>query len=136
MKENTICCLDRENLEGEEQEELNCNICLQFMLEPSRTNCGHVFGDHCIKRWRQGGFGNCPLCREKISELTVDLELKEKADLLQGLCRACEMKLPTKELQSHLMICQKTKAKKLAVLREIVARQKALLDIEINPHLF
>jgi len=45
-----------------------CAICLDTFDHQSvlaRTACGHVFHDHCVRRW-VAKRGTCPMCREEL----------------------------------------------------------------------
>ena len=55
--------------------EENCPICLNDILYPVLTRCGHVFCRNCLQRIFKGtfGVGQCPLCRRNINRQTCFL---------------------------------------------------------------
>ena len=36
---------------SEDEEELNCPICLELICEPITLSCGHTYCEHCISQW-------------------------------------------------------------------------------------
>ena len=51
------------------QEDYNCPICLDLLLEPVVGACGHEFGKDCYTRWlaRSMAYPSCPLCRKVLA---------------------------------------------------------------------
>lgn len=49
--------------EMQEQEELDCPICLQLLLRPVTLGCGHNFCEACLHHAVAGGSQCCPTCR-------------------------------------------------------------------------
>ena len=43
-----------------------CPICLEEHKTYTKTKCGHVFGENCIKKWIRYGNVNCPYCRSHL----------------------------------------------------------------------
>jgi hypothetical protein len=43
-----------------------CPICLEQHEIYSKTKCGHLFGENCIKEWISYGNFNCPYCRTNL----------------------------------------------------------------------
>lgn len=52
-------------LESATHDELNCPICLEMLVSPALTTCGHVFCLQCLDESMLFGH-NCPNCRENI----------------------------------------------------------------------
>ena len=49
----------RKNLEA-----LQCPVCLEIVLEPVQTSCGHLFCTKCVR-----GVTKCPACREQFTSM-------------------------------------------------------------------
>lgn len=45
------------------EEPLRCPICLELLVEPATTPCGHAFCGGCIEQHRVFMRGSCPVCR-------------------------------------------------------------------------
>jgi len=43
-----------------------CPICLEEHKTYTKTKCGHLFGENCIKEWIRYGNVNCPYCRSHL----------------------------------------------------------------------
>lgn len=59
-------------------DDLTCAICLQYVLEPAVTSCGHVFDVHCLRTWLASSKpSRCPFCRtaQPTSDCTVCIPL-------------------------------------------------------------
>lgn len=56
---------------------IDCAICIAPVLLGTKTPCGHVFHNRCIKRWlgttllKYKDSGTCPLCRNEISHTAI-----------------------------------------------------------------
>jgi len=57
--------------------DFECSLCLQYLKQPTLTNCGHHFCKQCIDRaversrkLKQGPV--CPLCKEKDFQMFID----------------------------------------------------------------
>ena len=52
-------------------EDTECSICFCNILngvQPTITNCGHVFHHNCLSRWKNSGTESCqkcPICRKR-----------------------------------------------------------------------
>lgn len=44
----------------------SCSICLNYIIEPRMTPCGHMFCSECLQNWIQSVYPQtrCPCCRE------------------------------------------------------------------------
>jgi hypothetical protein len=77
-----------------------CPICIQPLVKPAssenteqacRTDCGHIFGDKCIRRWigDNGRNASCPLCRNKFKSFKIldeeHIKGKDKTKWIQEL---------------------------------------------------
>ena len=52
-----------------------CSICLNESVDTAHscvTGCGHEFCEECIMRWFDSGKDSCPMCRERITEYTIN----------------------------------------------------------------
>jgi len=45
-------------------EALQCPVCLEIVLEPVQTSCGHLFCKRCVR-----GVTRCPACREQFTSV-------------------------------------------------------------------
>lgn len=64
MKVEVNINLDFEKIKEElDCPELLCPICLDYLISPSVTSCGHIFCERCLLEW-QLYHKNCPSCRE------------------------------------------------------------------------
>jgi len=65
----TIVTLTKEDAETCVMDD-DCVICLSQhkMIDACTINCGHQFGGICLSSWKKD---TCPLCRTKITEVTV-----------------------------------------------------------------
>ena len=43
-----------------------CSICIEMLLQPMITNCGHSFCNKCLARWTQES-STCPECRNELT---------------------------------------------------------------------
>ncbi|KAL3123546.1 hypothetical protein niasHT_006625 [Heterodera trifolii] len=61
--------------EGEEDEQLDCAICLGPIVYGIEVRplpvCKHIFHDECIELWIRGGHNACPFCRQEIFNLQM-----------------------------------------------------------------
>ncbi|KAL3107108.1 hypothetical protein niasHT_019504 [Heterodera trifolii] len=64
-----------EHHEGEEDEQLDCAICLGPIDYGTEVRplpvCKHKFHDECIELWIRGGHNACPFCRQEIFNLQM-----------------------------------------------------------------
>lgn len=58
---------------------LQCDICYDNMLEPTRTPCGHVYCSECLLTWLHEN-NTCPTCRTKLFEQDDDDGLDDQMD--------------------------------------------------------
>ncbi|XP_053738155.1 E3 ubiquitin-protein ligase rnf8 isoform X1 [Synchiropus splendidus] len=56
------------------ENELQCIICSEFLIEAVTLNCAHSFCSYCISQWRKKK-DECPICRRPIVSLTRCLAL-------------------------------------------------------------
>jgi len=43
-----------------------CPVCLQDIMDPCKTQCGHILCKNCIEEWFKHKKATCPLCRSII----------------------------------------------------------------------
>ncbi|KAE9528787.1 hypothetical protein AGLY_012362 [Aphis glycines] len=64
----------KRSLEDKSDEASSCTICLDKLTsaglhKPVCLKCGHIFGEHCLKRWilteNENGTSRCPICNAK-----------------------------------------------------------------------
>jgi len=57
-----------ENFEKLEKtnEDTNCGICFENMIDNIKLNCEHVYCNRCIKKWLTEKSNTCPTCRKEI----------------------------------------------------------------------
>mgnify|MGYP003297681957 CR=1 FL=1 len=53
--------MEKENIE----QEYECLICMDLLIEPITTLCGHTFCRFCLTEYLKNN-KNCPLCRKAI----------------------------------------------------------------------
>jgi len=61
-------------------DELKCSICDDIFIEPMSLNCGHVYCQYCLERWKKDCKKNnkpytCPNCRSKITNSVRSIHL-------------------------------------------------------------
>ena len=61
-------------------EALQCPVCLEIVLEPVQTSCGHLFCERCVE-----GVTRCPVCREQFTSVP-DLFKKCRVRSLRVKC--------------------------------------------------
>ena len=71
--------------------DFKCSLCLQYLKQPTLTNCGHHFCKQCIDRaversrkLKQGPV--CPLCKEKDFQMFIDRSTERKISSLRVYC--------------------------------------------------
>ncbi|XP_013397282.1 E3 ubiquitin-protein ligase LNX isoform X3 [Lingula anatina] len=88
-------------------EDLICHICLQPLVNPMDTRCGHTFCSECIKHYLKIQ-KICPLDRLTLTSKDVQpasIMVKRLLDKLLVVCPNvdyCEEVLPRSELEAHL----------------------------------
>lgn len=69
------------------KEHFSCSICLEFLIEPVSTPCGHNYCKDCIKTyWTTNTVSDCPLCKEtfhEAPELRVNTEFRDMLGLFK-----------------------------------------------------
>jgi SNF2 family DNA or RNA helicase len=59
-----------------DEDEKNCSICLELLINKSITKCGHIFCADCLKNWLQF-HRNCPMCKKSIKMEDIFLVKKK-----------------------------------------------------------
>ncbi|KAJ8904351.1 hypothetical protein NDN08_000872 [Rhodosorus marinus] len=70
-------------LSDAQSKEKNCPICLDTLLSPRMTSCGHIYCYLCVLKlmsYVSGSFGRCPLCAENFE--TQDLKSVDFREIL------------------------------------------------------
>lgn len=56
---------------------LICPICLDMLQNPVTTTCGHTFCKICVDNHSRSNGQVCPLCKDNLTNLKVNIVLKE-----------------------------------------------------------
>lgn len=96
---------------------LQCHICLEVLLDPVTTSCGHNFCNSCIEAcWEREQLFLCPLCMEEFEskpELKINAAFKKVVDRFkvhQRPKKLEENKHQTKHFQQLLCdVCSENK---------------------------
>jgi len=67
------------SLEDTMEEELQCSICTELLIEATSLNCSHSFCAFCLKEWKKNK-NECPVCRARITTETRSLVLDSYID--------------------------------------------------------
>uniref|UniRef100_A0A8C8LKJ9 Ligand of numb-protein X 2a n=1 Tax=Oncorhynchus tshawytscha TaxID=74940 RepID=A0A8C8LKJ9_ONCTS len=95
------------NYRLEVDDDLVCHICLQPLVQPLDTPCGHTFCARCLRSFLQER-DFCPLDRERLhlqvcrrSSILVH-KLLDKLSVSCPLAPACSLSMPRCDLEAHL----------------------------------
>ncbi|XP_014014932.1 ligand of Numb protein X 2a isoform X2 [Salmo salar] len=95
------------NYRLEVDDDLVCHICLQPLVQPLDTPCGHTFCARCLRSFLQER-DFCPLDRERLhlqvcrrSSILVH-KLLDKLSVSCPLSPACSLSMPRCDLEAHL----------------------------------
>ncbi|XP_049612562.1 E3 ubiquitin-protein ligase rnf8 isoform X2 [Syngnathus scovelli] len=81
------------------ENELQCIICSELLIEAVTLNCAHSFCCYCIKQWRKKK-EECPICRQAIKSQTQCLALNNFIDsMVENL--SLDMKIRRQTLVSE-----------------------------------
>uniref|UniRef100_A0ACB8FW45 Uncharacterized protein n=1 Tax=Sphaerodactylus townsendi TaxID=933632 RepID=A0ACB8FW45_9SAUR len=95
------------NFQDEVDDELVCHICLQPLLQPMDTPCGHTYCFKCLENFMQE-YSFCPMDRKKLSFQHCrksSLLVRNLLDKLLVLCpfqEECKQTMQRCELEAHL----------------------------------
>ncbi|XP_034969409.1 ligand of Numb protein X 2 isoform X2 [Zootoca vivipara] len=95
------------NFQDEVDDELTCHICLQPLLQPMDTPCGHTYCFKCLENFMQE-YDFCPMDRKKLSFQQCrksSLLVRNLLDKLIVLCpfqEDCKHTMQRCELEAHL----------------------------------
>ncbi|XP_068090832.1 E3 ubiquitin-protein ligase RNF125 isoform X2 [Hyperolius riggenbachi] len=85
----------------------DCAVCLEVLNRPTRTRCGHVFCQVCIKTSLNSNSYACPYCRAHLtSEGTPAVDIDKKMKSIYQNCEECQEKICLSEMRAHLNNCQ------------------------------
>ncbi|XP_071745860.1 uncharacterized protein [Lepeophtheirus salmonis] len=76
-----------EDVMGTCEEEFKCTICEEIFIKPVTTNCGHVFCEYCITKWKHKCKENqltCPNCRLSVTSYSKNHYIE---NLIESLVR-------------------------------------------------
>ena len=62
---------DINDVEKDGEHRFECNVCLEDVIQPIVTQCGHLYCWPCLYRWLNTGHNTCPICKAGISEENV-----------------------------------------------------------------
>ncbi|XP_011266389.2 breast cancer type 1 susceptibility protein homolog isoform X1 [Camponotus floridanus] len=83
---------------------LECTICLQLMIEPTKTRCGHSFCKSCIGKVLRKKNASCPLCKKNLNRRNVS-----KDDHLEACITKFKHLVTAIQLDSNIDICSHSK---------------------------
>uniref|UniRef100_K7FY60 Ligand of numb-protein X 2 n=1 Tax=Pelodiscus sinensis TaxID=13735 RepID=K7FY60_PELSI len=96
------------NFQDEADDELVCHICLQPLLQPMDTPCGHTYCFKCLENFMQE-YNFCPMDRKKLcfqhcrkSSILVRNLLDKKLTILCPFQKAWQQTMQRCELEAHL----------------------------------
>ncbi|XP_070615761.1 ligand of Numb protein X 2-like [Erythrolamprus reginae] len=95
------------NFQDEVDDDLTCHICLQPLLQPMDTPCGHTYCFRCLENFMQE-YSFCPMDRKKLSFhhcRRSSLLVRNLLDKLLVLCpfqEDCAQRMQRCELEAHL----------------------------------
>uniref|UniRef100_A0A803SL57 Ligand of numb-protein X 2 n=1 Tax=Anolis carolinensis TaxID=28377 RepID=A0A803SL57_ANOCA len=95
------------NFQDEVDDDLTCHICLQPLLQPMDTPCGHTYCFKCLENFMQE-YSFCPMDRKKLSFQHCrrsSLLVRNLLDKLMVLCPFqddCKETMQRCELEAHL----------------------------------
>ncbi|XP_010211148.1 PREDICTED: ligand of Numb protein X 2-like [Tinamus guttatus] len=132
------------NFQDEVDDELICHICLQPLLQPMDTPCGHTYCFKCLENFMQE-YNFCPMDRKKLSFHQChksSLLVRNLLDKLLVLCpfkAECQQTMQRCELEAHLQNrCPGFKKYKAELERKKNPFSKGKEDlpakVETNPH--
>ncbi|XP_069813760.1 E3 ubiquitin-protein ligase RNF125 [Dendropsophus ebraccatus] len=106
----SILSSDREHkaiADDEPNPSYDCAVCLEVLNRPTRTRCGHVFCQTCIKASLRNNGYVCPYCRSHLSsEGSFAGDIVKKMKNSYQNCEECEEKICVSEMRAHLNMCQ------------------------------
>ncbi|XP_051755591.1 E3 ubiquitin/ISG15 ligase TRIM25-like isoform X2 [Ctenopharyngodon idella] len=93
---------------------LQCHICLEVLIDPVTTSCGHNFCISCIEAcWESGQGFLCPFCKEEFEskpELKINAAFKKVVDRFNVHRRPKKLQHQTKHFQQLLCdVCSENK---------------------------
>uniref|UniRef100_A0A8C5PAD6 RING-type E3 ubiquitin transferase n=1 Tax=Leptobrachium leishanense TaxID=445787 RepID=A0A8C5PAD6_9ANUR len=84
-----------------------CAVCLQVLDRPTRTRCGHVFCNRCIKASLRTNTYACPYCRTQlVSEGNLAFDIMKKMKTVFQNCEECDKKVCLSDMRAHLNKCE------------------------------
>uniref|UniRef100_A0A8D2L2S3 LNX2 protein n=1 Tax=Varanus komodoensis TaxID=61221 RepID=A0A8D2L2S3_VARKO len=95
------------NFQDEVDDDLTCHICLQPLLQPMDTPCGHTYCFKCLENFMQE-YNFCPMDRKKLSFQSCrksSLLVRNLLDKLMVHCPFhddCKLTMQRCELEAHL----------------------------------
>uniref|UniRef100_A0A8D2L382 Ligand of Numb protein X 2-like n=1 Tax=Varanus komodoensis TaxID=61221 RepID=A0A8D2L382_VARKO len=127
------------NFQDEVDDDLTCHICLQPLLQPMDTPCGHTYCFKCLENFMQE-YNFCPMDRKKLSFQSCrksSLLVRNLLDKLMVHCPFhddCKLTMQRCELEAHLQnrfaSVSVTPSAKLACCPYSLARQETSLPKE------
>jgi hypothetical protein len=63
-----------------------CPVCFEFLLQPVKLNCKHLFCLDCTKRLLKDKVKKCPMCRQKLKIIQPKLyQMQVEVDMLVNI---------------------------------------------------
>jgi hypothetical protein len=104
---------------------LECSICFEIITKSSNANCSHHFCYDCLMKWCKSGGINCPMCRERMYQITQkdDMPTKDISDT----------EIPDKEKTTVIMIdLDSEKMDGIALSKEVNDKTTGLIIYDIH----
>ncbi|XP_074072252.1 ligand of Numb protein X 2 [Macrotis lagotis] len=128
------------NYQNEVDDDLVCHICLQPLLQPLDTPCGHTFCYKCLRNFLQEK-DFCPLDRKKLhfklckkSSILVH-KLLDKLLVLCPFSSVCQDVMQRCDLEAHLKNrCPGASRRRIALERRKTSKLKAEIENENGPN--
>ncbi|KAM8964935.1 ligand of Numb protein X 2 isoform X1 [Sarcophilus harrisii] len=127
------------NFRDEVDEELVCNICLQPLLQPVDTPCGHTYCSHCLESFLQDS-SFCPMDREPLAFPSCrksTLLVRNLLDKLIVFCPFppdCLLTMQRCELESHLQNrCPGLRKYQVKIMKEKCQQDQKTQEVPPEP---
>lgn len=129
------------------EDDLTCPVCCDIFTDPILLPCGHSFCRSCLKKCRDTGLRECPVCRKRAtkSNLTSNLALKNVCEAVvqarrqssvseedKMICTLHRERLKLFCLVDKQPICVVCQSSKLHKSHDCSPIEEALLDCKVR----